>query len=97
MLKGGNPIRGAKVEIFNAGANTIIASNSVGAVGSLQAEPYVATTDDFGNVYLYILVPGTDTVGSVVYDFGAFSGAAFTKMTVTVSCTDSNTATPACD
>ena len=89
----GNPVKGASVTIFNAGSGTILNSDRVGTVGSLQAEPYVATTDDFGNAYVYILVPGTDAVSAASYDFGAFSGSAFTKMTVTVTCTDSNTAT----
>ncbi len=94
----GNPIKGASVNIFNAGSGTILNSDRIGTIGSQQAEPYVTTTDDFGNAYVYILVPGSNAIGAVTYDFRAFSGSAFTPMTVTVTCTDSNTvSTAVCD
>ncbi|OGI65995.1 MAG: hypothetical protein A2W18_13495 [Candidatus Muproteobacteria bacterium RBG_16_60_9] len=90
----GNPVRGASVTMFNAGrADFMQSSDSVGSFGTFQPDPYVATTDDFGNVYLYIFAPGHSFVGARVYDFEAFSGSARAEMPVSVTCTDTNTAT----
>ena len=89
----GSPIRGATVNVFNAGDNTILASDKLGTFGASQLEPFVGTTDDFGNVYVYIFVPLSFAVGESSYDFEAFSGGAFTNMTITTTCDDVNTAT----
>lgn len=87
-----NPVRGASVTLFNGG-DTIAPSDRTGTVGSFQFSPFVGTTDDFGNVYIYVTTTATTTIGASSYDFEAFSGGAFTTMTITTTCTDTNTAT----
>jgi hypothetical protein len=89
----GSPIRGASVVLFNAGTNTMVSSDKTGSFGSPQNDPYVANTDDFGNIYLYIFAPGHNFVGTRTYDFEAFSGSQRGQMPVSVTCEDTNTAT----
>lgn len=84
----GSPLRRTQVRLYHLGAGTMANINRV-----LQTEPYIVNTDDFGNVYLYIYTPAFDTVGALATDFEAFSGSAYQKMTVTMTCTDVNTAT----
>lgn len=86
------PQRNADVRFYHLGPGTMADINKV-----LQNEPYITQTDDFGNVYMHIYTPTYDKVGSTSTDFEAISGSAYQKMTVTMTCTDSNTGTPACD
>lgn len=90
----GNPIRGASVTIFHAGDNSIIKSDRAGNFLGFQTEPHVDTTDDFGNVYLYVLTPASDTLGDSSEPFEAFSGGAYNTINVNMTCVDANTSSP---
>lgn len=89
----GNPVRNAIVSLYNAGNGTIRSSDRLGTYLDFQADPYVTTTDDFGNVYIYIYAPTHDFIGTRTYDFEAYSGAAYATMPISVTCDDTNTAT----
>lgn len=95
----GNPVKGAVVSMFNdataiTGVDSMQSSDKNGTFGTFQPNPYVAKTDDFGNVYLYVYAFGGTNLGDNSYDFKAFSGGAFTPMTLKLTCIDSDTSTP---
>lgn len=89
----GNPVRDATVTMYYAGDGSMISSNKNGDYLQYEFEPYVAKTDDFGNVYLYIIRGGTDRVGEVSDGFEAFSGQAYGNIVTTWTCEDTNTST----
>lgn len=84
----GTPLKNAQVRLYHQGGVGI-----ADITRSLQPEPYITNTDDFGNVYAYIYTPTYDNVGETATDFEAFSGSAYNNMTVTMSCTDTDTTT----
>lgn len=92
----GHPVRGASVIMFHRdgdSTNSIVSSNKNGDFLALQPEPYVGETDDFGSVYLYLFTTPSNVAGESAAVFEAFTGNAFTEMTVTMTCLDENTAT----
>lgn len=94
----GAPVRGASVLMQHGGANTMQASDRNGSFLAFQPDPYVATTDDFGNVYVWIRTPASRAVGAAVLGFSASSGSAYQTIDVTMTCTDVNTtSTTLCD
>lgn len=84
----GNPLRDTEVRMFHLGPGSMANTSRV-----LQNEPYVVRTDDFGNISLFIYTPAVDTVDEFATDFSAFSGSAFQRMTVTLTCIDTDTTT----
>lgn len=85
----GNPVQGAKVDLFFDG---VLLDEAL----STQAQPYKVTTDDHGNIRFFILYPiggGLDYLVTAQ----AFSGGAYNNMELTVTCTDTDDTTDACD
>lgn len=97
----GNPVRGATVTMMHGdNINDVRASDRTGGFGNFQlpGNPYVATTDDFGSVYVYLYTPKQGLVGAYTSSFEAFSGSGYQKFDVNMTCIDINTATtPQCD
>lgn len=94
----GVPVRGASVLMQHDGDNTMQASDRNGSFLAFQPDPYVATTDDFGNVYVWIRTPASRAVGASVVGFSAFSGSAYQTIDITMTCTDvTTTSATLCD
>lgn len=89
LNENGNPLKNTQVRMFHLGDFTLATYPDK----VLQTEPYITNTDDFGNVSFYLYTPTFDTVGDTETDFEVFSGSAYANMTVTLTCTDINTAT----
>ena len=89
----GGPVRGTKVTMFHSGDFSIMNSDADGNYRDFQLEPYVATTDDFGHVYVYLWTSPSNIVGSSRNDFEAYSGSAYEVMSISMTCNDVNTTT----
>lgn len=87
VSEAGNPLRGAEVRMYSW-SGTILDLNGV-----VQPYPYVAKTDDFGNISFYVYTPLIYNVGTTNTDFEAFSGSAYNTIDITMTCTDINTST----
>lgn len=89
LNENGNPLKNAEVRMFHFGDYTLATYPD----RVLQTEPYIAKTDDFGNISLYIYTPLFKNIGSTEEDFEVFSGSAYNNIMITMTCTDINTTT----
>lgn len=89
LNRNGNPLRNTEVRMYHFGDGSLASYPD----RTPQAEPYIAKTDDFGNVSLFIYTPLFNIVGSTEEDFEVFSGSAYANIPITMTCTDTNTTT----
>lgn len=79
--------------MYHEGNNSMISADSDGNYLNFELEPYIATTDDFGKIYLYVVTTASDALGNSSQPFQAFSGGAYNTINVNMTCVDSDTVT----
>lgn len=99
VLKGTAPMQDTTVQVFldlSSGSSTAPIMFLLDSSGVVQTSPFQAKTNILGATNVSVVFPvggGADYKGTLQ----AFSGAASANSTITITCTDTNAGTPACD